>query len=80
MQLKTNILTLSIVRRLLIAVIVMLCASNVSAQRPTKLSREQVNVFWLMNFAKYVEWPNDTASEYIVGMCNPFSRGECGLF
>ena len=68
MQLKTNILTLSIVRRLLIAVIVMLCASNVSAQRPTKLSREQVNVFWLMNFAKYVEWPNDTASEYIVGM------------
>lgn len=67
---KTNILSLGLIRRLLLAVALVLCATGVFAQqnKPQQLSREHINVFWLMNFYKYVEWPNDTANDLIVGV------------
>ena len=67
---KTNILSLGLIRRLLLAVALVLCATGVFAQqnKPQQLAREHINVFWLMNFYKYVEWPNDTANDLIVGV------------
>ncbi|MBR4214056.1 MAG: DUF4154 domain-containing protein [Bacteroidales bacterium] len=40
----------------------------VSAQQKSTLPREHINVFWIMNFAKYVEWPNDTVEDFSVGV------------
>ncbi|MBP5504073.1 MAG: DUF4154 domain-containing protein [Bacteroidales bacterium] len=40
----------------------------VSAQQKSTLPREHINVFWIMNFAKYVEWPNDTVEDFTVGV------------
>ena len=71
---KTNILSFDLFRRLFLTVALLLCAfvgsaqQNKPQQRTSALPREQINVFWLMNFSKYVEWPNDTADDLIVGV------------
>ena len=61
---KINILSNLIFRRLVLALALVLCTAMVSAQQKSTLPREHINVFWIMNFAKYVEWPNDTVEDF----------------
>ena len=63
-----NILSNLIFRRLVLALALVLCTAMVSAQQKSTLPREHINVFWIMNFAKYVEWPNDTVEDFTVGV------------
>ena len=65
---KINILSTLIFRRLVLALALVLCTAMVSAQQKSTLPREHINVFWIMNFAKYVEWPNDTVEDFTVGV------------
>lgn len=65
---KINILSNLIFRRLVLALALVLCTAMVSAQQKSTLPREHINVFWIMNFAKYVEWPNDTVEDFTVGV------------
>lgn len=78
MSLKFNILSLNVIRRILLTAVLLVCAvgstfAQQNQRQEQKLPREQINVFWIMNFAKYVQWPNDTTDEFTIGVYGNFT-------
>ena len=74
MLLKHNILSSCLIQRLIVMAALLFCfapfatAQQQDQQQQQRLGRAQINVFWIMNFAKYVQWPGDSISEYLVGV------------